>query len=331
MAKRDRVSEIAEKKRRGPKAARDFHREFESLQKLWQRTSPTNSDVDDFFLIRAVTLLEVFSRDCLAQLIDSGSPYAERSAGLDMHLKIDLGFVQAIQGRVITMGDMIAHNVSISTFAHVSNIFKTVLGKDLVATISPAMRKPAVWDQQKRAEKIITDTANISSRLFRLFDIRNILCHELRQEEVYDRKEIAAFLTAAEQFAAATSVTLDHLLYGDRPETIEEEIEAAKRELEEGQALLAEVYARVDGDGAQKHTRLLSKSQRAWDAFREAQSAFRADGARGGTAAGLLSILEADNLTQQRIDSLRRFLPRVEESDSHGQYYRRATIGRIED
>ena len=74
MAKRDRVSEIAEKKRRGPKAARDFHREFQGLQKLWQRTSPTNSDVDDFFLIRAVTLLEVFSRDCLAQLVDSGSP-----------------------------------------------------------------------------------------------------------------------------------------------------------------------------------------------------------------------------------------------------------------
>lgn len=102
------------------------------------------------------------------------------------------------------------------------------------------------------------------------------------------------------------------MLYGDLPETIEERIEVAKRELEEGERLLAEVYARVDGDGDKKHRRLLGKSQRAWDSFREAQCAFRADGARGGTAAGLLLVVEADSLTQQRIDSLRRFLPNHE-------------------
>jgi uncharacterized protein YecT (DUF1311 family) len=314
MAQRDRVSEIAEKKRRGPKAARSYHREFQNLQKLWRRIQAANSDTDDFFLVRAVTLLEVFSRDCLAHLIDHGSPYAERAVDLKMDLKIDLGFVRAIQGRVITMGDMIAHSVSISTFAHVSSVFKTILGKDLVGMISPAKRKHAAWDRQEAAEQIITDAASISSRLSRLFEIRNILCHEFRQEEVYDRKEITAFLAAAEQFAAATSVTLDHLLYGEVPETLEGQIEAAKRELEEGEGLLAEVYGRLDGDGDQKHSRLLSKSQRAWDVFREAQCAFRADGARGGGAAGLLRVLEADNLTQQRIDSLRRFLPEVEDS-----------------
>jgi uncharacterized protein YecT (DUF1311 family) len=279
-----------------------------------EKTLTTDSEVDDFFLIRAVTLLEVFSRDCLAQLIDNGSPYAERAVDLRMDLKIDLGFVQAIQGRVITMGEMIAHSISISTFAHISSVFKTILGKDLVAMISPAVRRPAVWELKKAPEQIITDSVGISGRLSRLFDIRNILCHEIRQEEVYDRREITAFLAAAEQFAAATSVMLDHMLYGDRPETIEEEIEAAKRELEEGQSLLAEVYARVDGDGDQKHSRLLSKSQRAWDTFRAAQCAFYADDARGGTAAaGLLSLLEADRLTQQRIDSLRRSLPKVED------------------
>ena len=165
MAQRDRVSEIAEKKRRGPKAARSFHREFQNLQKLWQRMRATNSDTDDFFVIRAVTLLEVFSRDCLAQLIDNGSPYAERAVDLKMDLKIDLGFVRAIQGRVITMGDMIAHSVSISTFAHVSSVFKTILGKDLVLTISPAVRKPAVWERQKAPEQIIVDPENISRTL----------------------------------------------------------------------------------------------------------------------------------------------------------------------
>src|SRR6202171_2502921 len=198
-----------------------------------------------------------------------------------MYLNIDLGFVQAIQGRVITMGDMIAPSISISTFAGVSSVFETILGKDLVTTISPAMRKPAVWERQKAPEKIITDPKNISRTLSRLFEVRNVLCHEFRQEQVYDRKEIAVLLAAAEQFAAATSVTRDHMLYGDLPETIEERIEVAKRELEEGDRLLAEVYARVDGDGDKKHRRLLGKSQRAWDAFREAQCAFRADGARG--------------------------------------------------
>lgn len=104
MSSRDRVAEIAEKKRRGPKHASRFEAEFQHLQKLWQKTAPTTSETDDFFVIRAVTLLEAFSRDYLARLIDSGSPYAEKVVDLKLELKFDLRLVRAIERRVITLG-----------------------------------------------------------------------------------------------------------------------------------------------------------------------------------------------------------------------------------
>ena len=61
MAGRDKAAEIIEIKRRGPKAVPGLHYELETLQKQWLRIQRTDDATADFFPIRAVTLLEVFS------------------------------------------------------------------------------------------------------------------------------------------------------------------------------------------------------------------------------------------------------------------------------
>jgi uncharacterized protein YecT (DUF1311 family) len=307
VAKRDRIAEITEKKQRGQKAPRRFLWEFGNLQKHWERVRATNADADDFFIIRAVTLLEVFSRDYIARLIDSGSPYAENAIPLGADMKIDIALVRAIQGRVVTLGDMIAHNVSISSFGHICSAFKTLLGDDLVPMISTVVRKIPSWKPKEVPKAIISDVKLMSKRLARLFEIRNILCHEFPRKEVYDRREITPFLSASEEFASATSIALDRLIEGDVPETMEGRIELAERELKEEEKVLAEVFQRIDSCRDKRRLRLRNKAQRTWEVFRQAQCAYSAASYPSATQP-LLMALEGSHLTQQRIESLRRFL-----------------------
>jgi uncharacterized protein YecT (DUF1311 family) len=312
MSSRDRVAEIAEKKRRGPKHVSRFESEFQRLQELWQKTAPATSETDDFFVIRAVTLLEAFSREYLARLIDSGSRYAERVVDLKLELKFDLRLVRAIERRVITLGDLIADAVPISSFAHMDSVFSRMIGEDLVALIAKAKAKRVPWMPDYKAGTIITDPEGMAKALVRLFEVRHILCHEFPQQQIYAREEIGTYLEAMGQFAAATIVTLDQLIYGDVPDTMEGQIAIARHELDEEEMLMAEVYARVEGDADRKKTRLLTKAQSAWEAFKQAQCAYAADRARGGTASRLLWVAEADVLTRQRTDSLRRSLSNEE-------------------
>jgi len=316
MASRDRIAQITEKKRRGPKRSARFEAEFQRLRSLWQQTASNTSETDDFFVIRAVALLEALSRDYLARLIDSGAPYAENVVELKLELKFDLRLVRAIETRVITLGDLIADAVPISSFGHICGPFSKIVGEDLVPLLSRAEARPIAWMArygQPETGKIITEPESMTKALSRLFEVRHVLCHEFPQGEVYKREEIDIFLAATGRFAAALTVTLNQLIYGDVPDTIEGQIEAAQRELEGEEQLMAEIYARVEGPADRKNLRLLTKAQRAWEAFRETQAAFYADGARGGTGSKLIWLAEANRLTRQRIESLWRSLPDYED------------------
>jgi hypothetical protein len=72
MAGRDLLTEITEVKRRKPKEARGLHYEFERLERQWKKA--TEAATQDFYPIRTVTLLEVFTRTWAAKLIDHGVP-----------------------------------------------------------------------------------------------------------------------------------------------------------------------------------------------------------------------------------------------------------------
>src|SRR5258708_34542442 len=73
----------------------------------------------DFYVITAVTLLEVFTRANIAELIDHGMEYTKRAIELSKNLKMDFALVQSIQGRVITLGDIVAQSVSVTPFPQI--------------------------------------------------------------------------------------------------------------------------------------------------------------------------------------------------------------------
>ncbi len=321
MAIRDRVAEIAAIKSRGPKAAPGFNREFEILHSEWQVSKP-GAGTDDFFPIRAVTLLEVFTRAWVAHLIDHGVPYAERAVELKIDIKFDLGMVRAIHGRVVTLGDVLAHNISLNSFGQICDVFSALVGQKIVTLISKAVDTRVTLADLARSgglaprsvKPIVTDADLMCKRLAKLFELRHILCHEFPRKELYQRDEITAFLTAASEFTLAINEVLTLELHSGEPTSMAGKIEAARRELEESEQLLAEVVARVDGAARDdRQRRLLVTANKRWLAFREAQSAYCGDIARGGTASEWLKLFAAERLTWAWIAELRNELSEDED------------------
>jgi hypothetical protein len=70
-----------------------------------QKTRLSADCTPDLYIIKAVTLLEVFTRRNIAELIDHGSEYTNRAVELSKHFKMNFGLVRDVQGRVITLGD----------------------------------------------------------------------------------------------------------------------------------------------------------------------------------------------------------------------------------
>ena len=61
-------------------------------------------------------------------------------------------------------------------------------------------------------------------------------------------------------------------------------------------------------EGRQSDTQLLVAAQRAWVAFRDAESAFSGSGVSGGTAHGMILAICLDKLTGKNIDDFKDYL-----------------------
>jgi hypothetical protein len=201
MATRDRVAEIADIKRRGPRDVEGVSRQFDALQRHWVKASAGDGVTDDFFLIRAVTLLEVFTKGWVAALIDHGSPFVERAGDLKVDFKFDFGSVRKI-GNLITLGDAVAHGISLTNVGQIMFVFKVLLGEDVLPLMQQAvyvhryLMDRCLYEGSEERQggiRIVKDPDRMCRRLSRLFEIRHILCHEAPRNEVYERRDITGF------------------------------------------------------------------------------------------------------------------------------------------
>ncbi len=330
MSTRDRTGEILEVKERNPLRHRFGSFSLESLKSQWTRTGKSEGSTPDFYVIRAVTLLEVFTRANIAGLIDHGTEYANRAIELSKNLKMDFALVQGIQGRAITLGDIVAHNVSVTSFGQMLGHFETLLDKKpLRPVLAGAVDRWAVTIDKKPSEPIISNFDVLARTLTRLFEVRHILCHETPKKPVYAVGEVEDFLNEAIRFAKALEEVLTFQMFGLTPLTQTEMNVAAgdnlRKKEEELNQLLAEIRAQVkvtddallplaaeSADVSWLHC--LDDAEEKWLSYRDAQCDFETYLNRGGTIRPTLWAGEATRLTELRIAELRSWMRRESET-----------------
>lgn len=325
MSGRDRTQEILDVKLRdarwlwlGPYA-------LESLQRDWQKNRDTPGCAPDFFVIRAVTLLEVFTRRNLADTTDHDRIFTDRAIEFSKHVKIDFALVRDIQGKTITLGDILAHSVPVNSFGQIVGYFETLLGKPLRPLLEAAVDR---WDTEvmkKPRAPIVNDYDAMARSLTRLFEVRHILCHEAPRKSAYEIGEIDVFLGGAIRLVKALHEILTFERFGLVPLTQTDMNIAAAEELTKTDAEMNKLLSTIESRVKEVDSKPISipgyesdaswlehlkDVQEKWLAYRRAHCDFDTYLSRGGTIRSLLWGKEATRLTELRIADLESWLKR---------------------
>jgi uncharacterized protein YecT (DUF1311 family) len=326
MSSRDRTQQILSVKQRDTRWSRFGSFTLEKLLRDWKKRSANEACEPDFYTIRAVTLLEVFTRRNLAELIDHGREFTDRALEFSKHLKIDFGLVRDIQGRTITLGDILSHSVPVNAFGQISSYFETLLGKPLRPLLEAAVDRVSVEVTKTASGPIISDFDALARWLTRLFEVRHILCHEAPLKAIYEVREIDEFLNNSIQFAKALEEVLKFEKFGLVPLTQTDMNIAANEDLKSVESKMNQLVSTIEGKIVESGVATVRsqgtspswldsfrEEQSKWLSYREAHCDFHTYLNQGGTIRPLLWATEANRLTVSRAAYLESWLKRDSE------------------
>lgn len=171
-----------------------------------------------FVPIRLVTILEVFLREVIAELVDGDELIFERAEKLVKGARIDFAFAAHVNRRELTIGDFVAHTVSLNSVEGIMNVMDTLIGgfADKLQKAHPR------WSEEEGEWPLPPIVANydaMMAALSRLFEVRHVLTHELPSGMVFDTEDIPDLIDSAQSFVEATEWSVTEVLRGSIPRT----------------------------------------------------------------------------------------------------------------
>ncbi|WDZ79052.1 hypothetical protein PWG15_26565 (plasmid) [Ensifer adhaerens] len=291
------------KPRRGP----DLVVQVAELAKTWEARSKNQPFIGDHVVVRLATILEVFVRSMVREMVDSSEEvFAERARFLVKDLKLDFIFADGVEKQKFSPGDIVAHAISLSSVDAIMKALTTLL-PEAREELRTAHRR---WTEDQAnfpLEPIIKDIDTTMRLLSRIFAARHILVHELSSHSPYSEDEVGEFCGAAAAFIEACDwITVKHiegtLPFTQAQMTIDavENLQAAEQEVAD---LLATIRQIPDVD-----LRLLEESQAAWEEFCKRDSLFCSSFAEGGSLHPMLMAEWRQALAEQRAENLGDFI-----------------------
>lgn len=299
---RDRVAEIgAIRGRKGLWGART--RAQAEVRRIDAAVEDDKVPADaDYLPIRLVTALEVFTRECVAELVDHGEPYTGRARSLVKDLKFDFDLTQALVGKKVSFGELASHSIPLNGIADIDRAFEALTEQPLSDLLAGVHDRWRVEVEQQPAEPIIADLRQMKAALNRLHEVRHVLVHEMPATPPFDYGELKQFARAAVEFTHAMDEVVSAILYGQYPLTQIEMNEHAHDLAQVSEGELAALVLRVDPERSDER---FQKAHASWDAYRESEATFmsRMDLERRerGSIAPLIYWTTMDELTKERI------------------------------
>lgn len=268
------------------------------------RVAEFSSTFVEFVPIRLVTTLEVFLRGVISELIDGREEYFERGEKIVRGVRIDLAFAAHVNRRELTIGDFVAHSVTLSSVDTAFSVLDTLLG-DFPAKLKVAHPR---WSEEVNKwplPPIIDDYDTMVASLARLYEVRHVLAHELPRTSVLDPVEVPHLVAAAKAFISATDWVVVAALHGAVPRTQAAMNISAGNDLHQEEARLAETLIEVAAlNGIDPDN--LHALQEDWKEWADAQATLVASQFDGGSMYPMVWASERTVLTRERRDQLIR-------------------------
>ncbi len=262
---RDKIAEIADLRSRGLQHLSRGKDEFEKLCEWWKAEDKEIGNSSDQLIIKIVTILEVNTRSFVRELIDKGQGYARKISVLvrQSEFKLDFAVAQALQNKQVTLGQLVSHNLSLSKIEHIYAAFSCLIEEDIVS------KSNSIFEQRREALPYlaltkVSDVKSLQRALSRLFEVRNIIVHELPNDRPYVSSEIPEFVRYAGEFIDVTLQVALALIYPRylNINLLEEAMEADAKVCEENEAELDRVIKSIDKYGNNMTFQDAHKSQK---------------------------------------------------------------------
>lgn len=301
------------KERHGkPRRGSDLVAQVTALAKAWDARPAGETFIGDHVVVRLATILEVFVRSMVGQVVDSSEEvFAERARLLVKDVKLDFIFAHGVEQQKFSPGDIVAHAISLSSVDAIMKVLMTLL-PNAKEELRTSHRRWTEDQDRFPLEPIISDIDTTLRLLSEIFTARHILVHELSGDRPYRAAEVADFCGAAAAFIEACDwVTVKHI-EGTLPFTQSQMTNNAVQSLQAAEEEVAELLARVreiPGIDLQ----LVEESQAAWEEFSKCDAALYASFAVGGTLHPMLTAEWRLALAEERAESLEELIGSREE------------------
>lgn len=300
----DQIIEWRERRGLQSGAAFDIKNRLDNLCKAW-RNSPTLY-MAEFVPMRISTCIEVYVRELVRELIDAGNPHSDKAAKLAKSAKLDLAFAAHLAGKRLSIGDFVAHSVSIGSIDAVISIFSTLI-VDFSRKLKMAHPR---WTEDECTwplEPIIQDYERTLNSLRKVFEVRHVLTHELPDASVVDELDVEELCKAARLFVEACDWVVVGELHGSVPRTqtamnigASAGLEAAQQQLD---AKLRDVTSLSGIDGEK-----LQEVQSLWLEFADNQASLIASQVEGGSIYPMMWASAKEALVNDRTEQLRAII-----------------------
>lgn len=304
MAKTDIENLIEWKKRRGRSPlTSQLSYELDNLWTAWIERPQGSNDFENYIPIRIVTIIEVFVREVIRDLVDYDQIYLERAETLSKGAKIDFTILLGLQGRKVSIGDLVAHTVSVNEPSRVI-AYMCALIPDFVEKIRISHERWIEEEAEWPLLPIIENYDLMMAQLTRLFAVRHIVTHEMPEHPAFQTDEIELFFKAASQFLTATEWVVIEIQSNAIPRSqaamnfkAGEDMRAAEEKMAE---LVKIIEARVDVDSD-----LFRESQNAWVAYAKKEADLRASAVTGGSMYPMIWAGAMREETLRRLETLK--------------------------
>lgn len=307
MPKRDFINEIVERRSRLPqvRAMSLLLVRLSDLEQEFERRDELSDELMRYFPVAIVACLEGFFRELIRELVDHGPPYSDNLDKFD-DSRIDMKALKAIHGRQITVGEFIAHQVSLSSFESLVSVMERLLGDDFLEKLKGIR---SAWSLHLFGEEttppMLGDAPVAFEGVKEAFRLRHILAHELATAYPITRAAVEGAFSATSAFIYAADELVSRLLYPDEQGSQSHMTQAAIRRYEEAEKELQSVLEKVQRHLPSDKASAFIAAQAAWQDMREQTAHLHADLiAEGGTMWPQMYYGMLGAITRHRADEL---------------------------
>lgn len=297
--------EAVRSRRRFGEAMTELPIRLAELELAFRRCDTKDAELIRYFPVAIVACAEGYFRLAIKDLVDAGEPFLGNAEKISGQLKIDFALLRAIHGRQLTVGELVAHAVSLSRLEHVDGTLSAILGEGFLGRLRTTVDRWETEVRGKPSAPILSNPDAIYRDVARTFELRHIICHEIASAHQIDREEVERCFLSFVLFLRASDEAISEVLHPDAPLTQSDMNVSAGRSLAEAETKFQELLNELGNSLADSQKERLNALHAEWLQHADRLAELEADSiVEGGTMWPTVYAGSKQSLNEQRIKEL---------------------------